>query len=363
MPIVLSGCWDYKDVNKRSITLSVGVDYVNDNVEFTGEIAKLGTKTGGEQAQVTDVYNFKSIGNNFENSRADFDSKIPLTDFSGAQRLVVFSKKYATKGIESYINRAYHLSGIRKSVLIAVCKEPTSELFSGKIENDISTGYAIENTVRYLDANGETLYKTMQQINSDIMHKDVGYLLPYVTKNKNNIKYLGFAAMKDSKLVGIINSEDSTGYLFILSEKPVAQIAISKTSSDKNLVSIKTDLKKRTIKTSYEDKVVNIYINLKLNAQLQYEYNNIPVSDEDIKNLEDRVSKKFEEDIIYATNHSKSEFQSDVFGFSQYFKSQNPQKYREIDWKKEYTKAVFHVNVETTIINKNLSDPNAKKPS
>lgn len=97
--IFLSGCWDYEDINKRSITLSVGIDEVDDKITLTGEIAKLVTKDskGGSTASVTDVYNYVSEGKDFEEARSDFDNKIPLTDFSGASRSIVFCKGYAEK--------------------------------------------------------------------------------------------------------------------------------------------------------------------------------------------------------------------------------------------------------------------------
>lgn len=358
----LSGCWDYRDVNKRSITLSLGVDNVNSDIEYTGEIAKLAPGSGGKGAQISDVYKFSSIGSNFEKSRADLDNKNSAPDFTGAVRVIAFSKNYAEKGIESYINRAYSIARIRNSVLLVISKERTSDLFDGKVKNDISIGYAIEDTVRQLSDGGATLHTTMQQTKSNISCRDIGYLLPYVTKDNNIIEYLGFAAMKDSKLVGIIDRKDSNGFLFLLADKPLFQKAIPKPNDEKNFCSIVATMKKRNIKTSYKDKKVNIYITLKLDAQLQYEYYTQPISEEDIKKLEEKISESVKKDVIYATNLSQNQFESDVFNFAAYFKSDNPQQYRKINWQEEYPKAIFHVNVQTIIRNKNLLDPNSKKP-
>ena len=366
LSLLLTGCWDYMDINKRSIVLSVGIDNVEDKIQFTGESTtqRASSSQGGGMSQQTDVYKFTSIGKYFEGARANLDVKTPFEEFNAAMRAIIFSKKYAEqKGIESYIYRLYFLSGYRNSVLVSVSKEPTSDLFSSKIENNISIGHGIEDTIRYLDADGEALYKTAQQIKSDIELKTIGYLLPYITREEDTIKYLGFAAMKDSKLVGIIKREESNGFLFVLSKKPVTTTIIPRPGDEKNLLSIKTTLGKRNIKASYEDDKVNIYIDLKLNSQLQYEYSNIePLSKEDSKKIENIVSSKIKQDIMSAIKRSQNEFKSDVFGFARYFRKDNPKVYKKIDWKEEYTKASIHVNVETTIKNTNLLDPNAKKP-
>lgn len=362
--LLLIGCWDYRDIDDRSIVHSVGIDNEDDKIQFTGEVTAQRERSSQNRgiSQQGDVYRYTSSGNYFEGARAELDAKTPFERFTAAIRAIVFSKKYAEeKGIESYIYRVYFLSAYRNSVLVSISKEPTSDLFRRRIENNISIGHGIEDTIRYLDADGAALYKTTQQIKSDIEFKTIGYLLPYITMEEDTVIYLGFAAMKDSKLVGIIKRQESNGFLFVLSKKPITISAIPLPSSEKNLISIRTVLEKRSIKTSYADDKVNIYIDLKLNSQLQYEYDNIePLSKEDSKKVENIVSNKIKEDVMYAIKRSQKEFKSDVFGFARYFRKDNPKAYKKIDWKEEYTKANIHVNVETTIKNTNLLNPNAK---
>lgn len=365
-PFLLSGCWDYTDVNKRSITLAIGVDNVNDNIEFSGEIAKLSSESSSSKgsSSFTGAYSYTSLGKDFEDAREDFDVEVPAQDFSGALRAITFSKKYAEKnGIQSYINRIYSSSEFRNSVLVVISAEPPRELFSGKIENDITVAYGIEDTIRYLDKEGKALYKTIQQINADIRFKNIGYLIPYITKEKATIKYLGMAAMKDSKVAGIIKREESNGFIFILAKKPTDTYTIPNPNNKDNQISISTILHKRRIKTSFKDNKINIDIDLKLNSKLQYEYYGLdPLSKEDIKKLEAMIAERMKEEIITALKRSQNEFECDVFGFARYFKRDNPQKYKTINWQEEYLKANFHVNIESKIRNTMLLDPNVKKP-
>jgi spore germination protein KC len=365
LPLLLTGCWDYNDINKRSISISIGVDDVNGNVEFTGENAKLRATSSQKEssAQTISTYTFRSLGKNFEESRGDYDAKMPGQYFAGATRCIVFSRKYAKKGIEFYINRLSNIAGFRDSVLVTVSKERPRDLFRKKVENDICIGYAIQDTIKYLDDNGVALYKTVSEINSDINFKSIGYFLPYVTVNKNTVKYLGLAAMKGSKLIGIVKRKDSNGILFLLSTRAMNTRFIQSPRNNKNLISIKTKLAKRSITTSYGDKKINIFIDLKLKSQIQYEKKTQPINKQDIKKIENIISSKIKKAILSATNSSKNKFKSDVFGFARYFKADNYQVYKHIDWNKEYPKAVFHVNVNTIIVNTNLLDLNAKKPN
>ncbi|GAA0717537.1 Ger(x)C family spore germination protein [Clostridium malenominatum] len=363
IPALLTGCWDYNDINRRSITLSVGVDEINGNVEITGRIANLTSKSSATEgeAQLSDTYFFQSTGYNFEKARFDFDTHVPSEDFSGALRVITFSKKYAQKGIESYINRIDFLPGMRKSLLITACMEPTRDLFLKPVKNDISVGYAIENTIRTLEREGMSIYTTLQDIQSSIQFKDIGYVIPYITKENDSIKYLGLAAMKDSKLVGIIDSRDSIGYLLILGEKTKHENVISHPRNIENPLSLKSILKKRKITTSYVDNKVNIDMKLNINTQLIYPYYMESINSDDIKTLEEELSNNIKKAVLSAIERSQTEFQCDIFGFGKYFKADNYNIYKNINWQEEYLKANFNVDVELKIVNFNLFETEPTK--
>ncbi len=363
MCILFNGCWDYKDINRRGILLSVGVDEIKGEIQFTGEVAKLFSPTKEQQTSthVTDVYTFKSSGRYFEGARQDFENKTPLTDFSGAVRTITFSKSFAENGIEQYLNRIYFLSQYRSSILITVFDGNTENLFNTEIINDISVGYAIEDTIKKLNESGAAIYKTVQEIQSDIQFKSIGYLVPYITREDGTIKYLGLAAMKNSKLVGVIKSENSKGFLYILAKKPATNMVIQIPGESNNIFSLTNILKKRKIRTYYKDGKVNIDIDLKFNTQLQYEYLLEDLNKKDLSSIEKEVSNKIKKDVMYALEKSQKEFKCDVFGFARYFKGKYPNIYKELTWEDAYDQAVFNVNVQTTLINTRLLDVSGKK--
>lgn len=364
-PLTLAACWNYKDINMRSIDLCIGVDNNGGEVQYVGEFAKLITNELEKgEASLTDVYKYKASGNFFESTRQNYDNRTNALDFSGAVRSVIFSQKYAEEiGIESYINRLNYVNQFRNSVLIAISDEPIETLLKDPVENDISVGYAIENTISYLSDSGRTLYKSAQSIVSDISFKNIGYLLPYISRSKGAINYLGFAVMKDSKMIGVIPKKESTGVLFLLSKKPTTTKLLSHPSYQDNLVNSKVFLDKRKIKTSYLDNHVVIDIDLKLLSEIMYEYKITPLSDNDIKILENSISTLIKDEITSAITKSKKDFKCDIFQIARHFKASNYTEYKELDWEKEYVNAKVNVNIKTTIKNINVLDPNGKVPT
>lgn len=361
--LLLIGCWDYRDIDKRAISISIGVDRVNGKIEFSGEIAKLTPSSGGdkEKAQTSNVYKLLSYGDTYEQARIHYDSVNPYPTFLGATRVVVFSRNFAKESIEPYLNRINKFYDYRKTLLTVITREPPKEIFEVKVEKDISVGFLIENIVSNLEGKGLTISSSVGEQLSDIALGKVGYMLPYVGIEEEAIKYLGLAVLKNSKLVNIIDFEDTEGILYLLADNPVLTEVLSFSEDEKNKYSIRTSIKKRKIKTDYKDENPVINIDIDLIAQIQYQYYIEPISDDKIKKLEDMLSKKVKKDIIDIFKKSQKEFECDIFGFARYFRADNPKVYEKIDWEKEYIKADINVNIKTKINNLGLVDPNAKK--
>ncbi|MGY0374818.1 Ger(x)C family spore germination protein [Clostridium sp. JNZ J1-5] len=361
---LLTGCWDYKDINKRNITLTVGVDEVDDMKQFTCEIAKFSQggneKIGGSQNK--NNYTVVSMGRSFEEAKKEYDFKYPLQDFSGAIRVIIFGRSYAESGIESYINRVNHLTELRKSLPIVISREAPEKLLQKEVVNDTTVGYAIEDTIRQLYKNGKSIYKTAQEIQEDIQNKEIGYVIPYIGMQDKTIDFLGLAVMStDNKMIEVINRDDCNGFLYLLPKKTTSTKAIYKIGKEDTIYSVRTILQKRKIKTSYIDKKINIDIDLKLSSYLQYQYYTKLLNESIIKELEDEITKEVKKEVLYAISRSQKELKVDIFDFSRYFKADNPKAYKEINWKEEYPSANINVNVKTKIKDVNLINLNKKK--
>lgn len=195
IPIILNtGCWDSKDINKKAIRLSVGVDYVDNLVEFSGEIVKFTTSSketkGKSEASAT--YTMTSYGKTFEEARANSNSNVPYPIFLGATRVVVFGENFAKLGIESYLNRIDSLYDYRKTLLTAVSREPTKKNFLvSNRQRYCSWFFLIDNILIHLQENGHAICPNIGDLLSDIAFGSEGYVIPYIGHELDEIKYLG----------------------------------------------------------------------------------------------------------------------------------------------------------------------------
>jgi len=218
------------------------------------------------------VYNLLSYGKTFEEARVHYDAENPYPVFLGATRVVVFGTDYAKEGIEPYLNRIDSLYDYRKTLLSVVSRERPKELFDLKVDKDISVGFLIEDIMNHLTTKGESLYPIVGEILSDIALGKVGYLLPYVGIEQDVLHYLGFAVMKDSKLIDIIDIYDTGGLLYIMADKPQLSEVLDSEKNKENKLSFSTQMKKRKIKTDYKNETGDNTVSVVLSTASPFKF-------------------------------------------------------------------------------------------
>ncbi|WP_432661780.1 Ger(x)C family spore germination protein [Wukongibacter baidiensis] len=361
--LFLTSCWDYKDINERSITLATGIDFVDGKVEFTGELAKLTSPAGEEDERdhSKDVYVNVSYGKDFEEARILYDAKLPYPVFLGATQVAIFGERFARHGIEPYLNRINKLYDYRKTLLIVVSDVPPRKLFNIKQEKEPSVGLLVEDLVNNLREKKMTVYSNFGEMLSVLELNGVGYLLPYVGLEDGEISYKGLAVMRDSKLVGIVDYQDTDGLIYVLAEKPVLTESLFAPGDEENKYSLRTAVKKRKIKTEYKDGKVIFNLDMLVAGELRYQYYLSKIDDSIKKDLEKMVSQKLKEDIADIFERSQKVYKCDIFHFAKNFRAEHPKIYKGLNWEEAYITAELNINIETALINLGLTDPNVQK--
>ena len=186
-------------------------------------------------------------------------------------------------------------------------------------------------------------------------------MIPYIGEELGDIKYLGLAVFKDSKLIDIIDINDTKPLLYLLADTPKLIELIPNPKNDGNKYSFRVSIDKRKILTDYKNNTVVININLNLDAELRYQYYINKITDEMIKDFENEISTKVTNEIIEIIKTAQRKYKCDIFKFGEKFKAQNYEEYKKINWTEEFLTAKINVNVKTKMINKNLKSADKKE--
>lgn len=357
---VSTGCWDSLDINKRSIISAVGIGKTGEDIKFYVEIAGLYKSESKEESQKSDVFLVSSSGKTFNEASNYLHQQLSFPGFLGATRVVVFDKDYATEcGIEPYLNRINKVYDYRKTLLITLCDD-SKKLLSIDPKNQISAGFKIESIIRQLHNGGYIPYTTVSDLIANIAFGDIGFVAPYLCVKENKTAILGMGIFNNkSKLIDIISFKKSRSLLYLLSDKAEINMDIihkEKKDNEENIMQFKVILKKCKVNTEYANEKVYINIHLKFEADLLYQYYNLQIHSEDYKLYEKKMEDKIKNDFTDLIEISQNKYKCDIFNFAKYFKAQNINQYRELDWSNEYPNSKINVQVDVKYLENNNID-------
>lgn len=125
--LLLSGCWDKKELNEISITMGIGVDELDDQyvvsaqVVVPSEVSVKGS-TGGSPVTL-----FKAEGETILEAISKLSRITPRTIYPGHLRVLVISDKVAEKGIGNILDFFERNWEIRSDFYIVIAKDITAE--------------------------------------------------------------------------------------------------------------------------------------------------------------------------------------------------------------------------------------------
>ncbi len=362
VPLILfTGCWDSVDIQERNIIVSVGIDYLPEDDEYlliveTASIRSINMAEENTKTGSTSI--LKGKGKNIADARQEIDRGADFPIYLGSTRVVIFTKRMAANGIESYLNRIRFLNEYRKTIDILTTDNEIEDLYGVKPENDLSTGFELEDTIYNLVKQGQAARATAADILGSIALGRMGYVIPYIRVRDNAIKLSGYSIFKKSKQIEIIPVEKANGMVYMLNDKARAKYTVE---TDSNVYTFDVKLKNKKIKVSMRKGQPLIEISMKLNPTLTFSYYLESLPESKIKNLENRINELIKDDIKYITDVSKK-LNCDFLGFYKYFSAQHPDMAIETDWENIYRDAIVKINIESALRQATLIDPDAQKP-
>ncbi|MBU3226591.1 Ger(x)C family spore germination C-terminal domain-containing protein [Clostridium algidicarnis] len=96
----------------------------------------------------------------------------------------------------------------------------------------------------------------------------------------------------------------------MLSKKVSLDYAIESPKNNENTISVSTRLNQRKICTKYVDGKININVDLDISSKMLYEYNIELLDKEDIKKIEDTMTKNIKDDINTIIKLSQEDYSS-----------------------------------------------------
>ncbi|OYD06273.1 Ger(x)C family spore germination protein [Paludifilum halophilum] len=376
---LLTGCWNYRELDDWSVVTAMGVDKgekgkryrVSYQVVNSGSLAGGGGQSGrGTGTRGTPTVTYSSTGDNLYETIVNTNLKAPRKLFFAHQRLLLIGESVAREGIEHLLDRLERDEHGRLNIIVMVVRDGQAESlinFLSPLER--ISAYSLSETLKVAEQfTGMNWVTDLSEVINDLSSKGKEPLVSGVKligdqqmgDQQTNIQESrlsartelnGVAMFKKGKLVRWLEGERARGVAFILNRLQGTLLTLGCDGSEKETVGIY--LNRFTTKRSIRVRKNKPVIRIDVNSEGSIGEMDCPLNLEDprqIERLQQKSNQKIKKDIREAIKTAQKS-KSDIFGFGELLHQQDPQTWRSLkkDWPRHFAKARIEIKVHTFI--------------
>jgi spore germination protein len=371
--ILLSGCWDKIEIDRRNFISTIAIDPGEDigkekelksispeepfaerqikkiNVTYGfPDMSKLGPGKGGSSEEKyinTQAYSM-------EDAASEAMAKSSRNIYLGHSKLLILSSdllgyKDTVKEVIDYLQRN---PDINRTMQVVVADGKAEEYMKFKPETENSTQYYISGLMDNSERNSRILNIDLNEF-LILLSENGNALLPRITleKEKKELILSGAAIIKDYALKGN----------FTATELMDVQLLSGKFNMGKKVIYIEGHPVDFVI-DGYERKVIveekgdklNINIDIHLEGQLgEYSVDKRVLDKKQLQMMQSAFNKSISVECEKILQTAKGEFEIDPFGIREHIEKFSPLLWNKIEkeWMEKYKSASVNVNVKTEI--------------
>ncbi|WP_110954139.1 Ger(x)C family spore germination protein [Anaerosinus massiliensis] len=353
--ISLSGCWNYRGLNKISIVSGIAIDRQagTNNYHLTMEIidfSEAGKKDLGKPQLIESEG--KTIFDAVRNAKKKLFKKLYFSD----TKIIVISNQIAKEeGISSILDWFLRDAELRETIKPIISQEKTAKeilMVKGMDEKIVS-----EEIERMIDIDKKMVASTKKINNYQVFNllqgeKETSLVLPAVhctlNQDKKIVELNGVAIFKADRLQGYLSAEETQYYLFGVDEIKGSIIAFPfARSNEKNQDNFSLEVNQNKTKRSYtfDENRLKVIFDVKTIADLGEVGTDIDVSKTDtLEQIKFAAESRLKENMEEVIKKSQLEFGCDVLGIGAIIHKSDPALWYKL--KENWTYYVQSMEIE-----------------
>lgn len=367
--LMLTGCWDRVEIDRRAFVSTVGIDvgsdidkkdiFNNDNniedyrdlniVKITygfPDLRHMDTQKGTTEGLSLTVEGYSPIDAYFKAA-----SKSSRSLHFGHSKLLLLSNKIfdypdLEKEVMDYIEREPNLN---RSIVMAIVNGDTSDYLKVKPMMEDSIDSYITNLLGNSSINGIISPITLTKYIDMVKSKSVSMLPVFNLKGKDDIVLQGVAIIEDNMIKNYLDNDQMENIQILRSDIGSAKKVVTSGGHpvDYYIENVDTNLD-----IKYIDNKLHLNYTILAEGDLAGYYTDAEdLTDKDIKALENQFNKQMEKELLEIAYTTKNDMKLDVLGIQDKIKKYHTSLWNDIkdNWDKEFLNAEISIDVNNQI--------------
>lgn len=345
LALLMTGCWDAKDVDQRSFVMGIAFDLAEteDRYVMTIELPVLSGFASQSSGEGPKSVMFSTVGTSVAQMATHFESRTWRELFFGHTQAIIISGDAARKSIRPFLDFFDRNPHIDRRLTLFISQGEAQEIFKTKDpREDLVSVYlnqmlnTLTNTARVVKMNFQDSLRNLES-NGDT-------ILPRVRSSGTEAVIAGGALIKDYKLIAWLGENETRAAAFLYNNVSGGLIVVN---VDDNLYAYAMRSASSETKAKLKDNQLIFEIEVKSEGdiiEVYYEEAQGP-SAFDIAKIEDKLNQLIANEILHLVTKLQ-DLKTDPIGFDRLVFRSYPKFWKEHakDWKdKIFPQAKFEI--------------------
>jgi spore germination protein KC len=359
MPLLLSGCWDFEEVDRRSFATTIGIDalpqdkvMVSAQIPLPQKMLPPGTK-GEEEGKLFSTISLAgtTVSDAFNNMQTKAYRDLVIQQ----NKSIIVGETAARRGVEPLLEFLARNPKAPPQAFVFVTKNYTAKdiLSFAPVERTLPGlmfGQSAQAIVKY----NRTLFIPIWQFEQKLVHETTDPYAPLISVDQDEGVFIeeGLAVFNKGHLAGELNGDETqmAGIITGIVKTGTLTVPILRAHTRDSKIAFRNLSSRSRIKVLLKNNQPFFKLKIDLYGQMDELANWGPreTTPEDIRNLERSVKKAVTPELNAVIRKLQS-FNSDIINFGEQLRVQHFQVWNRIDWKKVYPTIGFQVDLRVHI--------------
>lgn len=346
---LLSGCFNYKDIDKVLFVTSVIVDIDNTNSPVIYLEAFKPTRGGQGQSGKGERVLYKGTGKTIFETARDLNLSSSYKLNYTQNRGIIFTEKAAEKCLNDFIDFFDRDQELVARAYLVIYNGDPEKLINAKLKEQEFIGLFIQDLIYNIPVSSRGIILSLNDfLNKSFTKNNTSVITMIDLKNDTTgpkIEVGDGAIIKDFKMVDTLDRKQGEGYNFLINNIKRGTLEVGNPSADGKFVTLEILKSKTDTKISYDGKSVNVKKTIYTKTSIGEVQKKFIYNKETIKQLE----KNAESNIKIACNRIFEEYKAknlDIFNISDDFNRKYPREKIDDVLSKSQLEVEVHIYVE-----------------
>ncbi len=386
---IMSGCWDYFEIEQRGYVLGVAIDKVSIiDKDVEGEtaysrkletmsveegkpkyaytvqfpiIARAQTKPtgqgGGNGGAKKRVWNLTVTGNSFFEAEREYSTRTDYPPFFEHIQAIVISEDVARKGIIQPLDMLIRDSEMRRRMKVFITPGEARKLLDVEPQIDDYSSVYMASLSNNIEKTSRIVHKTELGEMAKNLHANRSFLLPRIIANGEEVKYAGGAVIKEGKMLGWIDELDSNYTKWAADLVKGGTIVTPMPDHPGDLITLEINKVDTKVKPEVFDEEITLHIKSKAKVNIAEEFRDEfynTFTEEFVNKSEKAAEEKVKKEMKDTIEYIQKEYGADVFFFSSAMERYAPDTWDNVkdNWDEVFRDVKIDVDVEVEIVHR-----------